>query len=72
MNEEELKNVIREMQRDKTSGTIAHIGLQNVNSRLKLLYKEHLRIESTYGYGTNVWFYLRLQNKECENLFLEG
>jgi two-component system sensor histidine kinase YesM len=47
-----------------------HIGLQNVNNRLKLLFGESncLNIESVENEGTRVWFLLPYRHKDHKNV----
>lgn len=56
MEKERLESVLSRMQSAEIDNPGTHIGIQNVNSRLKLLYSERLNIESIYGKGTKIQF----------------
>ena len=58
MSEDKIQALCRDIQTDFYNDNAEHIGMRNVNSRLKLLYHTGLNIESTYGNGTKVWFIL--------------
>ncbi len=64
MDEDKLQNIYNEMN-TKKSGGYNHIGLNNVNERLKLYFGSECRlvINSKTGVGTSVMFKIKLTDK---------
>jgi len=60
ISEEGLEKLLKSINDNNSFEHLEHIGLKNVNHRLRLLYGEDyiLNIQSEYGKGTNIWFYI--------------